>query len=81
MAAGLIILFGMIGAVILTTIIFYEPKDKPYILNKNTFEIHNKSCPCLEFMERSNMKYITKEKRDKLIAEDPHSVCERCKSK
>lgn len=79
----------MVGAVIICLIcgvmlyvsLFHTIKEKPYILNKHTFEIHNKSCPCLEYMKDCNKKYITKEKRDKLIAEDSHCICERCKSK
>lgn len=79
--AAILLILGVLAVAILSFIIFYEPKEKPYILNKNTFEIHNKSCPCVEDMMRRNMKFITKQKRDELIAKDSEYMCGRCKSK
>lgn len=79
--AAILLILGVLAVAILSFIIFYEPKENPYILNKNTFEIHNKSCPCVEDMMRRNMKFITKQKRDELIAKDSEYMCGRCKSK
>ena len=79
--AAILLILGVLAVAILSFIIFYDPKEKPYILNKNTFEIHNKSCPCVEDMMRRNMKFITKQKRDELIAKDSEYMCGRCKSK
>lgn len=79
--AAILLILGVLAVAILSFIIFYEPKEKPYILNKNTFEIHNMSCPCVEDMRRRNMKFITKQKRDELIAKDSEYMCGRCKSK
>lgn len=59
----------------------FKCKERPYILNKSTYEIHNKTCPCVEDMKNSNKRYITKEKRDKIIAKNYESICGRCKSK
>lgn len=79
--SAILLILGVLAVAILSFIIFYDPKEKPYILNKKTFEIHNKFCPCVEDMRRRNMKFITKQKRDELIAKDSEYMCGRCKSK
>lgn len=76
-----ILVLVVIAVIFWSCFLYNKRKERPYILNRHTLEIHNKKCHCIEDMKNSNKRYITKKKRDKIISENPESVCGRCKSK